>query len=172
VAESEIRSKLKEFQFDPEYARNAPINTIQASISFLDEEQRKINLGGAAGPDVVDIWNRSGQCPAPIVTPVPGSGAYLARCEAISAHHILFDTKPDPGAVPDNVYDTVLATCFHTDITFGPHAGHSLESCYRRILIDAYEVDYHFELYNTHIIDNIDRLLEAKVREWERRCDI
>lgn len=168
--EPEVVRDIAGFAVNPQYRADDPPNTIFGYIGLVDSNYKRIPLGGAAGPDAVNIWNRTPPCMQPVIVKVPGSTDYLAKCDRANFWHILFDRLPGSGPRPANIYESVLAECNHTSIGFGPHKGAELDDCIRRIDYQNFRVDYHFEIENAGVIPKMDAFIRSKIDSWSRRC--
>jgi hypothetical protein len=166
----EIRRAIPGFHIDPEYRYSDSPNVMSATVYLITEKYKRTPEGAAAGPSAENIWNKTGACKEPVIAKVPGSSAYLAKCDNNDFWHILFDRYPGINQRPRNIYDSVLAACTHTSVGFGPHKGVELESCTRRIVIDNFRIDYQFQVENTHVIPQMDTFLRSKIDSWKRDC--
>jgi hypothetical protein len=166
----EITRAIPGFHINPGYRYNDSPNVMSATVYLITEKYKRTPEGAAAGPDAENIWNKAGACREPVIAKVPGSSAYLAKCDRGNFWHILFDRYPGADQRPHNVYDSVLAECTHTSVGFGPHKGAELESCTRRIVIDTFRIDYQFQVENERVIPQMDAFLRSKIDSWERNC--
>lgn len=167
---AEITRSIPGFYIDPGYHYNDSPNVTSATVYLITEKYKRISEGAAAGPDAENIWNKAGTCRKPVIAKVPGSSAYLAKCDRDNLWHILFDKRPGTDHPPRNIYDSVLAECTHTSIGFGPHKGAELENCTRRIVVDNFRIDYQFQVENARVIPQMDAFLRSKIDSWEHNC--
>jgi hypothetical protein len=166
---TEIKNDISKFHFDHRYGINDSPNTLSAFVYYIPPGERKtFTLAGS--PDAKNILDKSATCKQPVVTPISGSGMYLAKCDRKSFWQILFDKRSGGGHALKGVYDTVLAECTHTSIGFGPHKGTELENCTRRTVIEDFRVDYQFQIENADVIPRLDAFLRSKIDSWERKC--